>query len=1539
MHVVKSDSPAHGVRAALKVAVGVLAAVVAVLGLSGVPAASAATARHQQSAPKPVGKAWPLPKQPARKSGLALLGNGVRGAGGASSAAITSASAHARATGKPVAVASLTTGTTTVTAEPNGTLEARDYVFPVRVRAGGGWVAVSTGLHEVAGGRLAPAAVPGDTVTFSDGGTAPMAEISRSGTSLALSWPGRLPVPVIAGSSATYRNVLPGVDLVLTATSMAAGGFSETLVVRTPAAARDAGLAGLALRVATTGTGRLRTVAGRGLTATMTRGRGAYVSPPAQMWDSSSVAPGAATVRSAEILARTAGAGLAAAGSGSRSSVAGPAGGARLAGVQARVGASGTALALAPDMRMLTSPSTKFPVYLDPSFTTITGTGGTQATDVVQSDCPSPHYDDSSYSAMPVGYDNFQAGSCQYESTDYALYQVAIPSGTFGSHSVLISATLQTQEVYTSSCSASASVTTSWIGGMNPSTAWPGPSLVGGNVNAADTVGPDSGSCNTVEDTANRVAAGFNLKPDLAKISSAAAITLRLWEPGNTNDADHKQFTKNPDLQVVYTETPNTPSGLKEASTNSGTNSLDCDTSPTNPPIIGKTDSAEGPWLLGTYSDPDGAAVQANIRYRNYTTSSAFTTVNKAIDNLTASNANAAWQMPASYTSGLHDGTVIEWQAQAETGSASVDGANWGPYSSAWTNPCYFSVYPQAPDPPSVTSSSTQASPGSSLTFTITQSSGDAANEFVWSVDQTPPTAASAQAFQTCSAATAEEDCTQITNGIATLTVPVTGPGPHDLFVYQVDPAGNESQPANPTFTGLGDPNVQFTSGDSLQANFFDSFGQVTSPSHTGLPYAYDNTMISGGSGGSGNANADGGGKSFDEAQLKAAGWNPGGTVTVDGATFTLPDFDPSASGGEAPWEINYTDNILAANQTIGTGPSGEQGSALVFLATSTDGNVTVPGTASGSPDSGVLSGDMTAPSVMGGVPTTGASCDGEPAFNSNVPCTPATGTINYASGCSVSQAPYTLTVPDWVTGPSNIAAIELPDWDTPTGQQAQNVKIYAFAVPLNSSCTVSSVTLPDVAASVNGVTTIQPALHIFGMSMRNTATATPEVNATAAAAPSGQAWTGTFESPIENAYEMPASSGNQTYRLLVSPGISAPAGAQVRIKLSDPGFLSEDGAGPLVIGAATIANRYYDATPAQTPASLTFGGSDSVTIPEGGDVFSDPLTLPFAVTPGTGLLVSFWIENSSLPVLPLNAWASGGLAWYSAPGTANETADTSGTPFTGSGGGSIGAVPVLTAVDVTTPAETSPTYGSSSPGAPTVVVAGDNVIDGFSSDAASDAINIPSQRVAGQLSGLLPSLTGTSADDGLTDYGVVDGGVQSNQVLADGTAEGGISLLARVDADILAEPDVGTVVLDEGLEDVLRQAGSASAVTNLTNAYTILVQQLSAFGINVITGDLTPCSGYSNSTVADSCSSTVDGARTDVNSFVDGGGGAPNCTAAFDAAVSNGASTEALASGYGEADDVNLTLGASGGYARLASAVVAPSTGCQLMPNIPAGS
>jgi pyrimidine deaminase RibD-like protein len=1488
----------------------------AALGLPAVPAAAASGgATPAKGAAPPATRPWRLPAPPKPDRSLAVLG-GTPGAQAVRGSA--AAAALARATGKRVQVSALTTETATVTVAPDGVQTLRDYVLPVRVRRSRGWVPVDTTLRQTTAGPLSPAAIPGDTVTMSGGGAGPMATIAAAGASLKLWWPGRLPSPAVTGSSATYRNVLPGVDLVLTATSASAGGFSEVLVVRTAAAAHDSGLARLALKVTDSGA-RLRAAAGGGLTAALSGGSGAFVASQPAMWDSSAALPGAtASVRAAAASASKVGAGLAAMGSGPRSSAAGPAGGARLAMITASVSPDGKTLRVTPDEKLLTSVSTRFPVFIDPSFTFVTKTGGESAYDPVQSGsgCRSSHYKSSSYPDSPVGYDNFQGGSCQFGDTDYALYVVGIPAEIFPSNANLISASFQTQEVYTSSCSASPSVTASWIGGINSSTGWPGPGTTARNVDATDTVGPDPGSCNTIQNTGKRVAAGFNVKPDLDAISSASAITLRLWEKNNTNDVDHKQFANNPDLQVVYNDTPNVPTGLEEAATNGGTGSVNCATNPAAAPHIGKTDSTNGTFLLASYGDPDGDTVKSNIEYWD----NASPTKTFSLSAGSSLSGRAAVAIPASFTAGMANGTIVGWKADAQDGSGSSGGKTYGPYTSAWSSPCYFAVYPSDPDSPTVTAGFDQASNqnvDTKLTFTITQSAGDTASEFVWGLDALPPTTGTIPAGQICNGSSST--C-PINSGSATLTITVPSPGPHDLWVYEQDAGGNDSGMTNDapsgstsTFTGAADPAVSYTAGTSLGANFAAALGAGQS---------FDNAMISNSSGVScGAGTGDGSGTNLDAADLTAAGWKSGQGVTIDGASFSLPGF----GGCAAP------DNVLAANQTIGAG--GAQASALVFLATSTSGFAQVPGLATGSPDSGALINDTTAPAVQGGIGVTGSGCTGVVAFNTNqAGCVPASGTINYAAGCPQgAQTSYDLTVPDWWTGLSDLAAVTMPDVARASGPSAHKVAVYAFAVPLDGACQVSSVTLPDVANTVDasvtsgsgGVSALLPGLHILGVALRNATTATPEASGAAVPAPSGQGWTGAYESPVEGAFGPPAGVtwGNQTIRMAMSPNISAPAGAQLRIRLSNPGFLAADGTGPLVIGAATVAQEFFGQAPAQTPLPLTFGGGSSVTVPEGGDIYSDPLTLPFSVTAGQNLMVSVWVKNTALPDLPENSAASGGVGWFSPSSTPNETQDTTGSPFNGAGSSWIGATPILTGLDVTTPAAT--VNGIASPGEPTVVVAGDNVIDGLTAKPVSDSLSAPSQRLPGQL-----ATRGLAAG-----FGVVDAGVQANRVLTDGTAAGGVSLLARIDRDVLAEPDVGTVVLDQGLEDLLLGAGATPSAGSVENGLSALENQLNAFGVNVIVATLTPCAGYANKIAADSCTTgtggTVDTARMSVNSVI-ASTGAPDCAADFDAAVTSGASPEALASADDTGDHVNLSFA---GYAALAPAVSAGGF-CPLLPN-----
>ncbi|MFE6775287.1 LamG-like jellyroll fold domain-containing protein [Streptomyces sp. NPDC057702] len=193
---------------------------------------------------------------------------------------------QARRTGARVEVTSLRTETSEVFATPTGALEAREHVRPVRVRVDGGWRPVDTGLRRSADGAV----VPGGTsvgLEFSGGGTAPMVRLRQAGRELALSWPAPLPEPRLEGDSAVYSEVLPGVDLRLTAE---VDGFAQLLVVKSAAAAASEKLAELRLRVGARGV----TVreGPDGTLAAVDEGAGSAVfeAPRPVMWDSSGTA-------------------------------------------------------------------------------------------------------------------------------------------------------------------------------------------------------------------------------------------------------------------------------------------------------------------------------------------------------------------------------------------------------------------------------------------------------------------------------------------------------------------------------------------------------------------------------------------------------------------------------------------------------------------------------------------------------------------------------------------------------------------------------------------------------------------------------------------------------------------------------------------------------------------------------------------------------------------------------------------------------------------------------------------------------------------------------------------------------------------------------------------------------------------------------------------------------------------------------------------------------------------------------------------------
>ncbi len=129
--------------------------------------------------------------------------------------------------GHRVAITGRTTETSLTFANPDGTLNAQISPMPVRVRRGSGWVPVSTTLVTNPDSSVSPEAAA-EELRFSGGGSDPLISLGAAGLRMTLHWRlGSLPRPTLSGDTATYANVLPGVDLQLIAV---VEGFRQLLV-------------------------------------------------------------------------------------------------------------------------------------------------------------------------------------------------------------------------------------------------------------------------------------------------------------------------------------------------------------------------------------------------------------------------------------------------------------------------------------------------------------------------------------------------------------------------------------------------------------------------------------------------------------------------------------------------------------------------------------------------------------------------------------------------------------------------------------------------------------------------------------------------------------------------------------------------------------------------------------------------------------------------------------------------------------------------------------------------------------------------------------------------------------------------------------------------------------------------------------------------------------------------------------------------------------------------------------------------------------
>ncbi|MFF8373455.1 LamG-like jellyroll fold domain-containing protein [Streptomyces lydicus] len=348
---------------------------------------------------------------------------------------------QAKRTGREVEVTSLRGESADVVATADGKLEARQYLRPVRTRVAGQWQDIDTDLTKRSDGMVAPeAAAVG--LAFSGGGDKPLVTLRKAGRQLALSWPGSLPAPVLDGAQATYRDVLPDVDLRMGAQ---ADGFTQLLIVKTAQAAASAQLAQLRLKLAADGMDVKETAAG-GLEA-LDKGAGSAVfeAPTPLMWDSSTGEESAAGARKGA---------KSAPGEGKTSSAAegGAAGGepsagesGKLAPVGVDVPAGQDQVVLKPDADVLKGKGTVYPVFIDPQWSTPRATSWTMASKYWAS---SPQWKFNGDHDAGMGFCDWN--HCQPEDTKRLFYQ--IPMSAFAGKSVL-SAEFVVRNTWAASCS------------------------------------------------------------------------------------------------------------------------------------------------------------------------------------------------------------------------------------------------------------------------------------------------------------------------------------------------------------------------------------------------------------------------------------------------------------------------------------------------------------------------------------------------------------------------------------------------------------------------------------------------------------------------------------------------------------------------------------------------------------------------------------------------------------------------------------------------------------------------------------------------------------------------------------------------------------------------------------------------------------------------------------------------------------------------------------------------------------------------------
>ncbi|MFG1653765.1 LamG-like jellyroll fold domain-containing protein [Micromonospora sp. NPDC049275] len=649
----------------------------------------------------------------------------------AGSLTVDRALVEAKHTGKPVEATGAGTSTSTYTARPDGTIELTQSAVPTRTRVNGAWKNLDPTLVRNADGTIS-AAVTTNPIRVSAGGSAPLAEMTSGDRALSVTAPLPLPAPTLSGPTATYAEVLPGVDLTVRVTTE--GSFSHVFVVKNRQAAADPRLAALDLGTATKGVTLAADTAGN-ITGRDRAGRTVLTASAPAMWDS---ARGAST--------RT--------GTGERQSASTPGGpgrGARTAAIGVQVGAG--KLRLTPDRAMLSDPAAVYPVYIDPTFNWSSVGPKMSGWASISYQHQSTNY----WKNTPDPIGRMQVGNSGSQRSN-TLINFPVP------YSTLAGATIA--DAYfkiTNTRSWNCTDKTVYIYG-------PGTTLSSSNATWNYWEGVSKGSAIASKSFAygysgcDANGVSFDITGQIKTDVTNKKSTRTLWMVAANEASDTqswKEFLEtSPTLTIRYNHAPAAPSGLSTSPTTACTAA--------NPTVVGDTAVS----LYAPVSDPDKGALGVTFKvWKN--SDPAQTAIATTNPNLLtySSGTTAVYVVPratlaaAAGVTGTSTGTPTTFAWKVQTTDFQT--------SSSWSTTCRFTFDSTRAGPPNIPELTQQATIGQPITIAVKPpSTGTVPTNYVYQLNAAPPQSVTPDASGN---ATIQVTPNRFTNTISVTSVTAAG--------------------------------------------------------------------------------------------------------------------------------------------------------------------------------------------------------------------------------------------------------------------------------------------------------------------------------------------------------------------------------------------------------------------------------------------------------------------------------------------------------------------------------------------------------------------------------------------------------------------------------------------------------------------------------------------------------------------------------------------------------------------------------------------